>query len=91
MRISLNELYREIEYPYNELTQIEKDRIENFKNIHEANYAEIYVYYTTANTLGCGYRIVVCLQQIDDEDNYALDFGPDAEDITDIDNLLYNF
>ena len=91
MRISLNELYREIKYPYKELTDLERKRIEDFRSYHLADYAEIYVYYTTANTLGCGYRIVVSLQQVDDENDYTLDFGPTATDITDIDNLINTF
>ena len=91
MKILLNELYREIEYPYNELTQLEKDRIEDFRSLHMADYAEIYVYYTTVNTLGCGYRIVVSVQRVKDEGDYTLDFGPTATDITDIDNEIENF
>ena len=91
MRIPLNELYREIKYPYNELTKLEKERIDAFRSYHLANYDQIYVYYTTANTLGVGYRIVVSLSQVDDENDYVLDFGPTATDITDIDNLINTF
>jgi len=91
MRISLNDLYREIKYPYEELTDLERSRIEDFRGLHMADYSEIYVYYTTANTLGCGYHIIVSLLPVDDEDDYVLDFGPTATEITDIDNLIENF
>ena len=91
MRISLNDLYREIKYPYEELTALERSRIDDYRSYHLASYNQIYVYYTTANTLGCGYHIIVSMSQIDDNGDYTLDFGPTAQDITDIDNLLDNF
>ena len=90
MKISLNDLYREIKYPYEELTNLERSRIDDYRSYHLASYDQIYVYYTTANTLGCGYHIIVSMSQVDDINN-ALDFGPTARDITDIDNLLDNF
>jgi hypothetical protein len=90
MRISLNDLYREIKYPYDELTNLEKSRIDDFRGYHLASYDQIYIYYTTTNTLGCGYHIIVSMSKVDDINN-VLDFGPTAKDITDIDNLLDNF
>lgn len=90
MKISLNDLYREIKYPYEELTKLERSRIDDYRSYHLASYDQIYVYYTTANTLGCGYHIIVSMSKVDDINN-ALDFGSTAKDITDIDNLLDNF
>ena len=90
MKISLNDLYREIKYPYEELTKLERSRIDDYRSCHLASYDQIYVYYTTANTLGCGYHIIVSMSKVDDINN-ALDFGSTAKDITDIDNLLDNF
>jgi len=91
MKISLNDLYREIKYPYEELTNLERSRIDDYRGYHLASYDQIYVYYTTTNTLGCGYHIIVSMSQVNDENDNTLDFGPTARDITDIDNLIDNF
>jgi len=83
-------MIRRIKYPYNELSEIEIERINEFKSFYQVDYADIYVYYTTEGTLGVGYNIIISLTSVKhDEDTY--DFGETANNITDTDNLIYSF
>lgn len=78
---------KEIKYPYKELTDLERDRIDDYRGYHMADYKDVHVYYTTVGTLGVGYRIIVTLSKVT-KDN---DFGSTATEITDVDNLLNCF
>jgi hypothetical protein len=75
---------KEIKYPYKELTDLERDRINNYRGYHMADYKDVHVYYTTVGTLGAGYRIIVTLSKVTKDNN----FGATATEITDDDNLL---
>ena len=80
-------MIKEIKYPYKELTDLERDRIDDYRGYHMADYKDVHVYYTTVGTLGAGYRIIVTLSKVT-KDN---DFGCTATEITDVDNLLNCF
>lgn len=80
-------MIKEIKYPYKELTNLERDRIDDYRGYHMADYKDVHVYYTTVGTLGAGYRIIVTLSKVT-KDN---DFGGTATEITDVDNLLNCF
>lgn len=77
-------MIKEIKYPYKELTNLERDRIDDYRGYHMADYKDVHVYYTTVGTLGAGYRIIAALSKVT-KDN---DFGCTATEITDVDNLL---
>ena len=80
----------QIKFPYLELSEIELKRVQEFIKFHKVDYKDIYVYYTTEQTLGVGYNIIVSLTPVKkDEDEY--DFGETARNITDTDNLIDNF
>ena len=80
----------QIKFPYPELSEIELKRVQEFIKFHKVDYKDIYVYYTTEQTLGVGYNIIVSLTPVKkDEDEY--DFGETARNITDTDNLIDNF
>ena len=78
---------KEIKYPYKELTDLERDRIDDYRGYHMADYKDVHVYYTTVGTLGVGYRIIVTLSKVTKNN----DFGGTATEITDVDNLLNCF
>ena len=80
-------MIKEIKYPYKELTNLERDRIDDYRGYHMADYKDVHVYYTTVSTLGAGYCIIATLSKVT-KDN---DFGGTATEITDIDNLLNCF
>ena len=80
-------MIKEIKYPYKELTDLERDRIDDYRGYHMADYKDVHVYYTTVGTLGAGYRIIATLSKVT-KDN---DFGCTATEITDVDNLLNCF
>lgn len=77
----------ELKYPYDELTDIEKERIEDFRSRYLADYKDIYVYYSTDFTIGIGYRIIVSLRPIKD----IIDFNDTVKDITDYDIRYLEF
>lgn len=77
-------MIKEIKYPYKELTNLERDRIDDYRGYHMADYKDVHVYYTTVGTLGAGYHIIATLSKVT-KDN---DFGCTATEITDVDNLL---
>ena len=77
-------MIKEIKYPYKELTDLERDRIDDYRGYHMADYKDVHVYYTTVGTLGAGYRIIVTLSKVTKDNN----FGATATEITDDDNLL---
>ena len=77
-------MIKEIKYPYKELTDLERDRIDDYRGYHMADYKDVHIYYTTVGTLGVGYRIIATLSKVT-KDN---DFGGTATEITDVDNLL---
>ena len=78
---------KRIKYPYKELTDLERDRIDDYRGYHMADYKDVHVYYTTVGTLGVGYRIIVTLSKVTKNN----DFGGTATEITDVDNLLNCF
>ena len=80
-------MIKEIKYPYKELTDLERDRIDDYRGYHMADYKDVHVYYTTVGTLSVGYRIIVTLSKVT-KDN---DFGGTATEITDVNNLLNCF
>ena len=80
-------MIKEIKYPYKELTDLERDRIDDYRGYHMADYKDVHVYYTTVDTLGVAYRIIATLSKVT-KDN---DFGGTATEITDVDNLLNCF
>lgn len=80
-------MIKEIKYPYKELTNLERDRIDDYRGYHMADYKDVHVYYTTVGTLSAGYRIIATLSKVT-KDN---DFGGTATEITDVDNLLNCF
>ena len=80
-------MIKEIKYPYKELTDLERDRIDDYRGYHMADYKDVHVYYTTVGTLGVGYRIIVTLSKVTKNN----DFGGTATEITDVDNLLNCF
>ena len=77
-------MIKEIKYPYKELTNLEIDRINDYRGYHMADYKDVHVYYTTVGILCVGYRIIATLSKVT-KDN---DFGGTATEITDVDNLL---
>lgn len=77
-------MIKEIKYPYKKLTDLERDRIDDYRGYHMADYKDVHVYYTTVGTLSVGYRIIATLSKVT-KDN---DFGGTATEITDVDNLL---
>ena len=80
-------MIKEIKYPYKELTDLERDRIDDYRGYHMTDYKDVHVYYTTVGTLGVGYQIIVTLSKVTKDNN----FGSTATEITDIDNLIENF
>ena len=80
-------MIKEIKYPYKELTDLERNRIDDYRGYHMADYKDVHVYYTAVGTLGAGYRIIATLSKVT-KDN---DFGCTATEITDVDNLLNCF
>ena len=85
-------MIKEIKYPYKELTDLERDRIDDYRGYHMADYKDVHVYYTTVGTLGVGFRIIVTLSDKKQVSMFGkFDFGPTAKEITDVDNLLNCF
>ena len=80
-------MIKEIKYPYKELTDLERDRIDDYRGYYMADYKDVHVYYTTVGTLGVGYRIIANLSKV----TKVNDFGGTATEITDVDNLLNCF
>ena len=77
-----------IKYPYKELTDLERERIDLYRGYHMANYNQLYVYYYTEKDLGVGYSIIVSLEEAKKDKFGIYNFGPTAKDITDIDYLV---
>ena len=79
---------KRIKYPYKELTDLERERIDLYRGYHMANYNQLYVYYYTEKDLGVGYSIIVSLEEAKKDKFGIYNFGPTAKDITDIDYLV---
>ena len=79
---------KRIKYPYKELTDLERDRIDLYRGYHMADYNQLYVYYYTEKDLGVGYSIIVSLEEAKKDKFGIYNFGPTAKDITDIDYLV---
>ena len=77
-----------IKYPYKELTDLERERIDLYRGYHMADYNQLYVYYYTEKDLGVGYSIIVSLEEAKKDKFGIYNFGPTAKDITDIDYLV---
>ncbi len=82
-------MIEEIKYPYSNLTEIEKERIDNFRSYHMASNNDIHVYYVTDLCLGAGYNIIVSLHIFNNANEIVND--DITKDITDIDNLIDTF
>lgn len=84
-------MIKEIKYPYKELSVLERQRIDLYRAHNLVDYKDVHVYYTTEKDLGVGYSIIITLSAAK-KDKYGIyNYGPTAEEITDIDNLLENF
>ena len=83
-------MIKEIKYPYKELTDLERDRIDDYRGYHMADYKDVHVYYTTEKCLGVGYCIVVSLSKAKKDKHGLYNFGPTAKDITDEEYLIDN-
>lgn len=79
---------KRIKYPYKELTDLERERIDLYRGYHMADYNQLYVYYYTEKDLGVGYSIIVSLEEAKKDKFGIYNFGPTAKDITDIDYLV---
>jgi len=89
--VKINIMIKEIKYPYKELTDLERDRIDDYRGYHMADYKDVHVYYTTVGTLGVGYRIIITLDNIKQVGMYGkFDFGPNAKEITDEEYMIDN-
>lgn len=79
-------MIKEIKHPYNELTDIERERIEEFRGYHMVDYNQVYVYYVTDLNLGVGYDIIISLRQINNSLN--INFDDITKNITDEEYLV---
>ena len=79
-------MIKEIRHPYNELTDIERERIEEFRGYHMADYNQVYVYYVTDLNLGVGYDIIISLRQINNP--LHINFDDITKNITDEEYLV---
>ena len=79
---------KRIKYPYKELTDLERERIDLYRGYHMADYSQLYVYYYTEKDLGVGYSIIVSLEEAKKDKFGIYNFGPTAKDITDINYLV---
>lgn len=84
-------MVKEIKYPYEELSELERQRIDLYRSYHLADYKDIHVYYSTEKDLGVGYSIIVSLDNAIKDKFGIYNFGPTGKDITDEENLLKNF
>lgn len=82
-------MYRRIKYPYKGLTELELNRIQEFKQRNNLGDTNIYVTYVTDDTLGIGYDIIVSHNK-PYKKNGRLHFGFIVENITDEENMLNN-
>lgn len=82
-------MIKEIKYPYKELTDLERDRIDDYREYHMADYKDVHVYYTTDLRVGVGYSFIVSLHEFKTSDD--IEFDDVTKDITDIHHLLDNF
>jgi hypothetical protein len=82
-------MIKEIRYPYKNLTNVERERIELFRGYHLIDYKDIHVYFCTELSLGVGYNIIVSLHKF--KKSNEIEFNDVTKDITDVDNLIDNF
>ena len=82
-------MIKEIKYPYKELSELEKERIDIFRGYHTVGYNNVHVYYVTDLSIGAGYNIVVSLHNFGN--SQEITFDDVTKDITDIDNELNKF
>jgi len=78
-------MIKEIKYPYKELTELERERIDLFRGYHMALYDNIHVYYVTDFSLGVGYDIIVSLFEF--KDASEIKCNDNTKNITDVDYL----
>ena len=64
-------MIKEIKYPYKELTDLERDRIDDYRGYHMADYKDVHVYYTTVGTLNAMYWPNRNLESIEMSDELA--------------------
>ena len=82
-------MIKEIKYPYNKLTNLERERVELFQGYHACNNNDIHVYYIPDFELGAGYDIIVSLHKFKNISEVKLDDV--TKNITDIDNELNTY
>lgn len=78
-------MIKEIKYPYKELTELERERIDLFRGYHMTLYDNIHVYYVTDFSLGVGYDIIVSLFEFNDASEIKC--NDNTKNITDVDYL----
>ena len=76
-------MIEEIKYPYDKLTDLERERIDLYRGVHMSDYNHVYVYYYTDMDLGVGYSIIITLEPAKKDKHGLYNFGPTAKDITD--------
>lgn len=81
-------MIEEIKYPYDELTDLERERIDLYRGVHMSDYNHVYVYYYTDMNLGIGYSIIITLEPAKKDKHGLYNFGPTAKDITDEEYLI---
>ena len=84
-------MIRKIKYPYKTLSDLERERIDLYKEKNNVSDDEIFVYYTTDMDLGAGYRIILTQSKAVKDNHGIYNFGPSGIDITDVDNLIECF
>ena len=78
-------MIKEIKYPYKELTELERKRIDTFRGYHMVLYDNIHVYYVTDFSLGVGYDIIVSLFEF--KDASEIKCNDNTKNITDVEYL----
>ena len=82
-------MIKEIKYPYKELSELERERIDLFRGYHLAGYDNVHVYYVTDLSLGIGYDIIVSLHTFTNAS--SIKFDDVTRNITDTEKELDTF
>lgn len=82
-------MIKEIKYPYKELSELERERIDLFRGYHLAGYDNVHVYYVTDLSLGTGYDIIVSLHTF--RNASSIKFDDVTRNITDTEKELDTF
>jgi hypothetical protein len=84
-------MIRRVKHPYKTLSDLERERIDLYKDKNKLSDDDVYVYYTTDMDLGAGYSIIIASSKAVKDKHGVYNFGPSAIDITDVDNLIECF